>query len=148
HDGAAELAREAGHLARLDRALGADRERVEAAAPDVAEDEEAQDVVEEAASGVDQHVPRGTEGERAPLERGARGVVEAAGVDGDRDHRAPVALGEPRHAERGVQPAGEGERDRRGLAHRSVPGEAAIRLRRRASRRDWSRAPAVATKTV
>ena len=38
-------------------------------------------------------------------------VVEAAGVDGHRDDFAAVGLAQPRHAEGGVEPAGEGEHD-------------------------------------
>jgi hypothetical protein len=138
-----------GHELRLQAALGADAQRVQLAAADVAEHQVLQHRVEELAARVHGDVALGAERQRAGLER--RGVDVAAGVHGHRDHRAAERFLQPGHAERRVQAAGEGEQN--GTAARGGGGVHGMRylgkiLLRRASRACWPRAEAVATKIV
>src|SRR5690606_21457881 len=146
-DGArAELARDLGQILRLDPALGADAERIQVAAADVAEDQVLQHLLEELAARVEQEMPLRAERAGALAERGGRGRVEAAGVDRDGHDRPLVGLREPRDAERRVEPAREGEHDRPfGLRHDVTFLKA---WRSRARSRRCCAEPAVATKIV
>jgi hypothetical protein len=110
----AEAPRHFGDLARLERALRADAERIDAAAQHVAHHEKAQGLVPVGLACVDEQVLRGAQALRTGFERAACRVVEPAGVDGHGDDLGSVAILEPGDAERGVEPSAEGENDRLG----------------------------------
>ena len=106
-----ELARELGDGLGLEHALRADAQRIEIAATHVAHDEVLEHLLEVCGPRVDEVMGDGAERPRALLEHAGRFGVDAAGVHGERDDRAAVRLGEPRHTEGRVESAGKSEQD-------------------------------------
>ena len=98
---------EFGEAGGLQSALGTDAQRVGLAAQHVAGQQVTNHVVEKVFLGVDEYVFDSTQRQRAFFKCRGCGVVNTAGVDAGRDDVAPVFLLQPRHAERGVEAAGE-----------------------------------------
>jgi hypothetical protein len=95
----------------LHDALGADAQGVELPAAHVPHDEEAQHLLEIVGARVHLAVRQRAECARARGEGAGRSRIDPAGVDGHGDDGAMLVLGEPRHEEGGVEPAGVGEDD-------------------------------------
>ena len=95
--GGAELSRGCGKVLSLHAALGADTQRIEVAAPDVAHDQVLDDGLEEFLTRIDLDVFNGAELSGFRGQRAACVIVETAGIDRRGDHRAAIGLLEPRH---------------------------------------------------
>ena len=108
---APSVARRLDHRQRLLGPLGRHAQGVDLAPEHVALDQEPDEPVVDLLAGVDLMVRRGADGLRLAADGGALLGGGAAGVDVDGVDRPPV-LGEAGDAEGGIQPAGEGERQR------------------------------------
>jgi hypothetical protein len=97
--GGAEFDRFRRHGLRLHGALCADAERVELAAAHVADQQPLQHALEVFAPRVHEVMGHGAERERARLERGRRGRVDAPRVHRDGDDRPAASFHKPGHAE-------------------------------------------------
>ena len=99
------------HRERLLGPLGRHAQRVDLAAEHVALDEEPDEPVVDPVAGVHLVVRHGADGLRLAADGGALLGGGAAGVDVDGVDR-PAVIGEAGDAEGGIEPAGEGERER------------------------------------
>ena len=84
---------------RLQHPLRADAQRVYAAAPHIAHEQVFEHLLEIRGARIDQMMFNGAQLMRALGERARGGGIDAAGVDGHRDHRPLIGVLEPRHAE-------------------------------------------------
>jgi hypothetical protein len=96
---AAKLARHQRHRLRLHHALGADAQRVELAAPHVADDQVLQHLLEVVRARIDLVMLDGAECQRTFMQCLCSGRVDAAGVHRHGDDRALIVFLQPRHEE-------------------------------------------------
>ena len=150
----AELARVFGDGLRLHDALGADAQRIHLAALHVAHDQVLDHLLEVGLLRFDQDVILRAERARPLIQHLRRFGIDAAGVDGHGDDRPPIVFLQPRHQERGVEAAGEGEQDRLVAGRNRVAHcvneslDVGIASRRRSRSLRWSRPSSVAMKIV
>ncbi len=107
-----------GHLRdglRLQHAFRAHAQRIEAAAAYVAHDEKPQHLVEIRGARVNQMMRHGAQLGGALGQGTRRGGIDASGIDRDGNHRPPVGVLEPGHAERGVESAGKSQKYGQGV---------------------------------
>ena len=99
NDFRAELACPFSNGLRLHHPLGADAQRIQLAALDIADDQVLQHLLEVTLFGLDQNVILRAKGPGALIEHPGRVGIYTARIDGDGDDGATVVLLEPRHQE-------------------------------------------------